>query len=496
MGKAGKNLGLGFVCAALPFLFHPTLNIVDPLPDFIGYILLTVGISRLADMNYHFEEARRYFSRMLGISLLQFVSIFMLFSLFDSRSQPSATLLLCFTFSVAEIIFLPHAYGEMFEGFLYMGSRVENSSAVFYLPPARVARHEKKLAREALRLERANQRRQKRGLAPLTRLRERSPVKNATQAVAAFTKLFVVLKAILTVLPEFSSLTLDRESGSASGFVFWYDYIGLYRTFTLPIVLIFGILWLVKMLGYFSSVTKDRPFMEALIEKYRAEVEPKTHLFITRAIKLAFLVLSVGMFFCPDLAFEHQTINLIPDFLCPLILALGALLLRRRVRIPIYTYLACGVYTVSSLVTWIMSYDFYSKYSLTLTDIRVEAYNAFMLLTGVKLVDCLLFFLMVLSFIPVLLTVIARYTGYVAPGPNINAEDKLRYVHGMLKKRLVVLVVLALLCALGGVAYTLLVKHLNFMWIIEFTFSLILAIYTLTTLNAIVEEVDYKYMLV
>ena len=104
--------------------------------------------------------------------------------------------------------------------------------------------------------------------------------------------------------------------------------------------------------------------------------------------------------------------SILPDFLCSVILIFALLLLRKFVKIPSITYGACGVYTVTSLLTYILSASFYSNYTLSLTKIRVEAYQAFQLLQVVKIADSIVFVLMLLSLFPILASIINQYTGY------------------------------------------------------------------------------------
>ena len=96
MGKARKHLGLGLVCAAFLFLFNPTASIMDPLPDFIGYWLMCIGITHLADMNYHFEESLNYFKKMLIASAVQFFSFFVVLGMVTGKEKPTTFLLLSF----------------------------------------------------------------------------------------------------------------------------------------------------------------------------------------------------------------------------------------------------------------------------------------------------------------------------------------------------------------------------------------------------------------
>ena len=490
MGKARKNLGLGLVCISFLFLFNPVLAVIDILPDFIGYLLLCIGISQLADMNYHFEESLRYFKRMLVVSIIQMFSVFLLFGLVTGRERPTAILLFTFTFAVVEVIFLAHAYNQFFEGFLYLGSRMETST-VFHTE-AQLLREESRRLRAEKRLKKMNKRRLEKRRPPL-RSKPQRPFRSNTSRAASFTLLFVVLKAILTVLPEFSAL-VEQSYNESARFVFLYDFIGLYRSVAFVIVIAFGLSWLIKMIRYVRSIIKDRPFMQALTDKYVSEVEPKTYIFIQRAIKLAFIVLSIGAVFSIDFYIDGNSI--LPDFLCPLILIAALILLRKFVKIPIKSYFLCGLYTITSTVTYVLSAIFYSNYTLSLSNIRLEAYQVFQDLSLVKIVDSVVFFFLILCLFPVLSEIIKTYTGFSpVSGANVQMQEKIKYVHGMLHKKLRIFLILAALCSLSGVCYILLVKHLNFIWIVDFLVCLIFSVYTITTLNAICEEVQYKYLL-
>ena len=484
MGKARKNLGLGLALDAFVFLFNPTASIMDPLPDFIGYWLLCVGITQLSDMNHHFEESLKYFKRMLTASVIQFFSFFVILGLVTSKERPTTFLLLSFIFAAVEIIFLLHAYREFFEGFIYLGSRME-ASAVFAIPESAIRRYEKKCARAE---------RRSRKVTRFLRTRLKKP-QNITVTTARFTTIFIAVRAALTVLPEFSALTLSAYD-EASRLNFLYDYIGMFRTLSIFIILPIGIVWLIQMLRYLRSILRDRDFMDALTRKYVTEVEPKAYIFIQRAVKLAFIIMSIGLVFCADMYMESNTINIMPDALCAVLVLVALLLLRKLIKIPVYSYVLCGVYGGFSVFTQIVSAKFFTDHTLTLTDIRLESFEAFNRLKVVEIADSILFFAMMVALLPVLSTVIKQYTGFSpVSGGNATQEDKIRYVHEMLHKRLVVLAILDAVCLVSGIAYILLVKSVTFMWIVDFVACITLAIYAILTFNAITQEVEYKYLL-
>ena len=60
--KVKKDL-MGFlkIAAGAVFLFNPTVNILDPLPDFIGYWLIAFGLTNLAYLSDMIWQARKSF---------------------------------------------------------------------------------------------------------------------------------------------------------------------------------------------------------------------------------------------------------------------------------------------------------------------------------------------------------------------------------------------------------------------------------------------------
>ncbi|MBR4873150.1 MAG: hypothetical protein IKV00_04865 [Clostridia bacterium] len=493
MGKARKHLGLGLVCAALVFLFNPMISVIDVLPDCIGYLLLCMGITQLADMDYHFEEALKYFKRMLIASAIQLGSVLVIFGLVTDRERPTAFLLLAFIFSVVELIFMTHAFRCFYEGFLYTGSRL-GSTAVFAIDEKDNSRYEEKCRRRDEKLNAENRKRASRGLDPLAPKEIPAP-KSATVKAARLTTAFIIAKVCLTVLPEMAALSLSSYD-ETTRFSFLYNFIPMFRRFAVLIGIPVGIVWLVRIRRYVRSLMADRPYMATLKHKYVTEIEPKTYIFIQRAIKLAFAVMSVGIVFCADMYMESNTFNILPDTLCALILIGALLLLRKFVKVPVYTYLLCGIYAALSTVTFVVSSRFFTNYTLNLTNIREEAHNAFLVLQVTEIADAALFFAMLLSLLPVLSAIIKQYTGFApVSGGNVQYEDKVRYVHAMLRKRLIVMAIMGALCLVSGICYILLVKNVTFMWIVDFLVCGTLAVYTILTLNAIVQEVEYKYLL-
>ena len=88
-GKLKKNIGFSLMPLAFLFLFEPRYTLVDPLPDFIGYILLCAAIINLADINPRVYEAFLGFRKAILVSMLKYVALYMLYSfVYESANTP------------------------------------------------------------------------------------------------------------------------------------------------------------------------------------------------------------------------------------------------------------------------------------------------------------------------------------------------------------------------------------------------------------------------
>ncbi len=446
-----KDLGIGLIFIAGLFLFNPTISVVDLLPDFIGYVILYFALRKIGDLNDHIDTAIFYTKRMMIVSAAQFLSLIVLFGFVTEQEKPTTYLLFSFVVSVFEIIFLSRLYAEFFEGITYLG-----------------ARHG---ATEILE-------------------------KRRTERFHSLTVFFFIAKAVTATLPEFSALTF--RDGTKWEYI--YDYVGLFRTVALMVMFPIGILWLVRLYRYVKQITRDRVFMETLFDKYEAEITPKKEIFIQRFATVAFTIFAIGLLFSLDLYMDN--ISIFPDFLCPFLIFVALLLLKKYVPLPKLSLYFCGAHFLTSLLTYIGTVKFYDKYTLLLTRNTTEAYDAYVVLGIVKTVDSIMFFLMIASLMPILQYIITEHTGFSPISEsNVHQEDKIRYIHTTLTKRLRVSQYMALACAVSSplvfffTRLLYIAKDTSFLWMIEFVFYLVFIIYFTKTLFAIKREMGYKYLL-
>ena len=460
MGKVRKNLGLGYLILAAICLFNPNIVIIDFIPDFIGYIFLLMGISQLADLNHHIEEASRLFKRMFVVSLIQFFSIFFVFGVLPSREISSALMLVCFSFGALELILLIPAFKALFDGFIYLGSRHESTS-IF---KRRISKRKNKI---------------RYGM-------------TATTKAYVTTMVFVVLKPVLTFAPEILELFDSTVNPNLS--TNFYRFVDTFRLLAWVFLLPLGTIWLCTFIKYIRSIIKDKTFIEALSQKYSTEISPKTFLFIQRYIKLAFIVLTIALAFNVDFYVDHASV--LPDFISPIILMIMLFIVRKFGKTPVKCYIFSIGYLLASFATYILNIRFYSEHTLSKTYIYPDAYNAFLTLSVSKAIDSVLFICMILSLLPILSKIIMENTGFVPISTtNFDAEEKIKYIHVMLKKKLAVISVLTILAGISSLCYILFLRSFVLIWLIEFAIYIILTVYFIHTLNDIREEMEYKYML-
>ena len=108
------SLRLGWIALAFLFFWNPNVSVFDFLPDFIGYLLLSIGLSKIADLNESIEDASSLFRKMILVDLGKWLAILWIFGLGTPAEQSSSLLLFTFVFAVAEGIVLIPAYTKLF----------------------------------------------------------------------------------------------------------------------------------------------------------------------------------------------------------------------------------------------------------------------------------------------------------------------------------------------------------------------------------------------
>ncbi len=449
---------LAFMVPAFCFLFNPNIAVIDLLPDFIGYILLTLALTGIADLNENIAAARTAFSRMILLDAGKLLAILWIFGMEAAGERSSSFLLWTFVFSVIECILLLPAYQKLFDGLLHLGNLYENT-AIF--AKAAHGRSQKSL----------------------------------TERAKAFTVFFVIAKAVLAFLPELADLTNTAydEGGTMLNL---YQYIGTMRALCFLPMLIVGIVWLARMLRTARRIRNDSVLIDALNAAYAEKVLPKRGMFVVRSIKTAFFALLLGALLMLD--FRVDNVNLVPDILAFAGFVAFFLFVKKKTEIKkrlwTVSLVLFGIFCLASTVAQILFFRRYTYGSLLRND------RAWMLFWGLMVIEigrALSFVLTVLCTAKAMSCVITQHTGYVARD-GAQTEIVARHVesvHAELRRPLYYMLAATVLYAAMDVAYEMLTATVGFMGLLRTVCGILWIVSVWKAQSEILSATETKYML-
>lgn len=452
-----KNINLFAIGASFVFMFNPNVNIIDVLPDFIGYIMLCMALTPLGDMNEYISDALTSFKRMIFIDAGKILAYMWVFGLSVSKEYNSSLMLWSFVFGVLEIILLIPAYVNLFKGLTGLGYFHENTSILGS---------------------------------------KRNGKRNYTDKMRRFTLFFVIFKAAMSFLPELSDLT-STEYYENSGMTNLYQYIGVMRLLVFIPTLILGIVWFVKIILYFNRVRKDTEFCEAIERTYAERVLTKKGIFVKRNVSVAIAVLITAAVLSFD--FRIERVNLFPDFISAVLIFFFFMVIAKKTPINkcIGLVLSC-VYFVLSAITAVLEFLFFKNHSYGAVLRDVEAMWAYRYMVIACVVSAVAFVLVYLAVIKAFEKVIESHTGYVLSEKTANVEMQSRMAEATqneIKKQLKIFSVATVVYAVSDVCYALFARYNSIVILLNTVCTVFFVAMLVKATTEIYEAVNTKYML-
>ena len=315
-------MNIGYIIIGLFFLLNPMINIIDVLPDFIGYALIVRGLMKYSSICENFKVAYSQFKLLLILSIAKVPCLAVHFIMGAADNVWGLLFTVCF--GIFEILFGIRAFAQLFDGLSYCAMRSDTTvSDDFY---ADLNLPEKKLS---------------------------TGVFNHFDFISKFTIFFVIFKVVMSVLPELVLLD-SGEFGTVTpdGIRSISDYYIFFVIFAFALTLVVGIYWFVRIREYFRGVAKDKEYLIALEDKYAATLKQDTYLPIHRQIFASIAFFIAGFIFLISIPFDG--INYIPRAIGAILLGVAALMLRK-----IYNkeykkaFRFTMIYSGVSIVTWI-----------------------------------------------------------------------------------------------------------------------------------------------
>ena len=454
--KGTKVISFSMIAVALLFLFNPNIAVIDPLPDFIGYILLCASIGKLADIHERLGEAYVAFKKMIFIDGSKLLAIIWIFGMSVPSEQSASIMLWSFVFSVFECIFLLPAYAKLFDGITQIGYLYTNDS---------VFGKNKRVSH--------------------------------TDRVKLLTYVFVILKALLAFLPELADLTnLSYDEAMGSGVINLYRYIGLLRAMAFIPAFLLGIIWLFAMIGYFKRIRKDFVFLSLLAEKYDRDIRPKTGIFVRKAFFTFSVLFTIALVLTIDVRIDDY--NIFPDFLAAAFFILSFIYLVRyngqKQKDWIWSSIGFSVFSVASSLC---EYFFFEKYYYGAIIKSDEARVFYIVLVIINLVKSCCLVWVFADMYRAVCKAIDLHTGFVV-GMERTERTEAKMVSAVqndLKKDFIRGMVFAGVYILSDICFDAFAPRVNFMGLINIGAAIVCIFFFVRALSSIRDAIETKYML-
>ncbi len=438
-------MGISFLIAGFVFFFLPNLSIIDILPDFLGCILIIVGLNKLADLTPGLYDAKNAFIKVLYIHISKFFLMFTVPFFSNQNGGEGYVLIFSFTFAILDFLYTLPAFKTLLNGFVYLGDRT-NASVLF---------------------------------------------KNQNE-FSTLTSAFIVIKATLAFLPDLSFVSNPDSSSVVlltGGF-----YISNYKTLLVGanflITGVLGILWLFFAVRYFNGIKNDKTLINALVNRYKTEILPQEGLFIRRSIKLAFTFLMIGGILMTDYLID--LVNVIPDFLGALFFVFASIVLKKYNNTKPLLILSY-VFLIASIVSWTILCVFAVKFPSVNIWTNIEAYNFYVyvvILNTVKNVAQILFVYILFNSLKY---IINNHTGSCVN--ELHAISVVRKKQqDELKKKNIIIFLLGLISCISSIIRAFTLFNYPSFGVIDFAISLICAVYLIIFLTNINDAVEYRYL--
>ena len=458
MRKQG-SMGFLWLLLAGGFLWNPVVGVRDLLPDVIGYLLLCVGISKLADLNDTLAEAQKAFRSMLWVGFAQ-VGAWLLVSAFLQKSEtelnryeePVWVLLFAFVFLVLEWYFLLPAWKNFFKGL--------SELAEFH-------------GGDAL-------------------LRERRG-RGWSQRMTNLTRGFVICKTVLTVLPEASVLTSFETEAENPMFLFdWFPYLSAFRALAVIIGLIVGAVWLIGYCRFMRAAMTDLPWLERLRDRYEREILPDVGLLLNRRVSGAFTFFRVGIVFCANLTVLYR--EMLPDWFAVLLFLCGGLLLGTLLE-NFKPCLLSGCALLAVGIGRTVLNDLYLRENFIPQDALhlPTAYEQYFPVRVLSWLEAALTFVFILCVIGVLSGVAKKHTAVNYGEDRGLSQRATERLHRELRRKMIPVAVLWGISSVCKILEVELQPIYGWFWMVQFTLSIAAGIFFSAYLSKLAEQIADRY---
>ena len=469
--KENKSMGFGMVLAGFILLFNPMIHVIDLIPDVIGFLLIAVGLTKTSFFVSRIDDARRLFWKLVIIEGIKLPSFLMIpYGSMVPHQRGSTQVLLTFVFAIIELIAFIPAVNYLFEGLSFAGTTYKGS--LMYEPKVK-----KRLTIEPY--EKTGDCGKKTwSLRCVMKERKVELITSAKVTVIAF----YVFRNVMTLIPELTELEM-------------YEFVGNVSTFSRPLtyykpvlyvlsfiaVIIFGIIYIRKLSKLIGSIKNDKPFMEAISEKYERDSAPKKTLFMSLDMKTAIILFafSVGTSF----AFYIDGVNVLvgcisAGFLIAASVILGKYIKSAKLAIPLSVIRAAlAIYNVFGEARYFSEYG--DAFAVEFFD---KAYDLYYPLAALKVVEAVFALASMMIFIFALLRAVRGHLpicGLQVESAQYSKRGRDAEIYSLIKGKMILSAVFTAVNFIMAALYLYLLVYLEAMIVISSLVTIVWAVYTI-----------------
>jgi hypothetical protein len=404
-----KHLRPGLLTAALILLSNPFVSTLDILPDAIAWLLILLSISGVAAFIPHFDNAFTHAKKLLLITALKAPSYLMVsaFVAGDERQRVMFTLV-CFAFTVVELIWLFPFLREFFAGLDYLAER-HGYTAI-------IEPH-------------------------VTKNNRIFPSASSVAQRAAYIAL--PAKLILAVLPEFCLLSSFEASGTITAVGRdLASFRPILTAFAFLVALGFCVYFLIGVLPLCRMLRQDEQLGTVLQDARTEALAPIKGGERILRVKYAMWCLTLGSFCMIDVVLDG--INYLPSALGVGLMGAAAVILlplcAGRAKTVLVT---AGIALPVSVVTYIIRHLFFAEYSYEALGRIREADRLYDLLSYTSIAETVTLTALYGALCALLFWLISQETGYQTD--NVNNYSSHLSLHTALRRKAVVMAALGFL---------------------------------------------------
>lgn len=428
------------------FWFNPLISNVDVLPDIVGYILVYKAFSKMSYVHEYASDLCKNARSMAIISGLKFLSIGLISSL-----DPTMSLLLSFSFGIAEAIFGIPFFSKLF-------------CVYYHLAPSE----------------------------------DGQTYSSSENRIARLTIIAFVVRLVLAFLPDLTALSLNNAFTLDTDYTY-FRFKPIFIGFSLIVSLTINVVWLIKYNRFIKKV-----FVKAVIDQcndsFKARTQNKKSLFVAKENMRVIVFMIIGSIMVIDFSFGYLNVDIFQDAFFTIFASLSFIYLtvkrlynNKSAFVPLG--IVTGVHVASSILENKAKIQYFTKYSYQSMLKVSEAEDMYFSLCTFAIISSLV---MVVSVVIVLLILKKNAKQNIVENADVFSQSDISYYLKEFNKRTNKNFVISVtLTALSGIIYSLMVilrPYAEWMILINSIFEVALIVALISYMLYIYDEV-YKRIL-